>query len=77
MQTTTAPFALMPTGNPAGRVLEFIRTQESGQLNRGDLIATDCLGPCEVLGVDSRGAITALRQSTGLPVRIADVSLRA
>lgn len=63
--------------NPNGSVLTIVKLQREGTLQKGDVVATDVLGPCEFVNGLSTSAIRVCCQATGKLVVISGIEFPA
>ena len=62
-----------PAGNTAGALLTIVRLAQEGRLTKGDLVSTDMLGECEVVGIADLDALRVRQRNTGVIVRISGI----
>lgn len=60
--------------NPAGTVLTIVRLASEGRLAPGDVVSTDVLGPCDVLGIVGKDGLRVRTQSCGREVLIGGIA---
>lgn len=59
--------------NPAGNVFTLVKLQQEGSLRRGDVIATDRLGQCDVTSIFASGSVEVRTRSSGRRILIAGI----